>query len=494
MANRKSAASCGSPSYREGSSRTKRGEAKSTGTLAETKVLLRDARKDLAETLQALRVSEARSRTQAEQLRELSDELTTALNSVGVGIARCGRDLRYLRANETYAKIVGLPLGEIIGRSIVEVVGDVAFETIRPCIERVLAGERVEYESVVSLAKGSQNSFFRVVAIPDRDPNGSVIGWIACVADISSSKQAETRLAERNAQFDLAGKLAKIGSFTYDHATRKLQLSRNEWRALVHPDDLPKLDAKAGRALANGESEVLLEFRTVRHGEMRWIESRTLILYNEAGKPVRRIGAQIDVTERKQAEQALAERNTQLELAHKAARVGSYTYDVPTGMMRFSRANNVTYGLSERTLEVAAEQWLSRVHWDDIQRLRAEHVQAFKEQRSELVSEFRIVRPGGEVRWLEARSLIAYDHADRAVRMTGVYIDVTERRSSEDHKKMLIAELDHRVKNMLACVAAIAKRSQERSRSVQEFLNVLNGRINSLANAHALLSRSRWEG
>jgi PAS domain S-box-containing protein len=510
MANRKSAASSGSPSNRDGS-RTKRGEAKNTGILSETKVLLRDARKDLAETLQALRVSEARSRTQAEQLRELSDELKATLNTAGVGITRCSRDLRYLRANETYAKIVGLPLGKIIGRPIVEVVGEAAFETIRPCIERVLAGERVEYESVVPLERGAENSFFRVVAVPDRDPIGSVIGWIAYVADITSSKQAETRLAERNAQLDLAGKLAKIGSFTYDHATRKLQLSpgcaalyglpestleisRNEWRALVHPDDLPKLDAKAGRALANGESEVLLEFRTVRHGEMRWIESRTLISYNEAGKPVRRIGAQIDVTERKQAEQALAERNTQLELTHKAARVGSYIYDVSTGMMRFSRANNVTYGLSERTLEVTAEQWLSRVHRDDIQRLRAEHIQAFKEQRSELVSEFRSVRPGGEVRWIEARSLITFDHADRAVRMTGVYIDVTERRSSEDHKKMLIAELDHRVKNMLACVAAIAKRSQERSRSVKEFLDVLNGRINSLANAHALLSRSRWKG
>src|SRR5215468_7103720 len=185
MANRKSAASCGSPSYREGSSRTKRGEAKSTGTLAETKVLLRDARKDLAETLRALRVSEARSRTQAEQLRELSDELNTTLNTAGIGITRCSRDLRYLRANETYAKIVGLPLGEIIGRPIVDVVGEAAFETIRPCIERVLAGERVEYESAVPLHRRQENAFFRVVAVPDRDPNGSVIGWIACVADIT---------------------------------------------------------------------------------------------------------------------------------------------------------------------------------------------------------------------------------------------------------------------------------------------------------------------
>src|SRR5215470_19041837 len=112
------------------------------------KTLLRDARKDLAETLQALRVSEARSRAQAEQLRALSDELSTTLNTAGIGIARCSRDLRYLRANDTYAAIVGLPLGEIVGRPIAEVMGEAAFTIIRPYIERVLGGERVEFEIV----------------------------------------------------------------------------------------------------------------------------------------------------------------------------------------------------------------------------------------------------------------------------------------------------------------------------------------------------------
>src|SRR5215470_3818552 len=78
--------------------------------------------------------------------------------------------------------------------------------------------------------------------------------------------------------------------------------------------------------------------------------------------------------------------------------------------------------------------------------------------------------------------------------MIGVYIDVTERRMAEDHKNLLIAELDHRVKNVLACVAAVAQQSRECSKSADHFLDVLTGRIHSLANAHALLSRSRWEG
>ena len=343
------------------------------------------------------------------------------------------------------------------------------------------------------------------------DASGRLTGAVNVLVDISDRKHTEARLAERIAQLDLAGKVARIGSFTFDDATRKPQLSPGcaaiyglpegtleiplqHWRTLVHPDDLPRLDAIARRAIANRDREVVQEFRILRHGEVRWIESRVLISYDEAGKAVRRIGANIDVTERKQAVQALAERNAQFDLAHRAARVGCYTHDISAKTMLVSRASMATYGLSQSTIEITAQQWHERIHRDDVQRLRAEHILAFKERRPELINEFRIVRPGGEVRWIESRSLIAYDHVGRAERMTGIYIDVTDRRKAEDHKNVLIAELDHRVKNVLACVSAIAKRSRECSRSMDEFLEVLDGRIDALASTHTLLSRSRWEG
>src|SRR5262245_32513055 len=172
--------------------------------------LLTDARKELAEIQQALRVSEERSRSQAEQLRALSDELSKILNTVGIGITRCSRDLRYLRANETYATIVGLPLTEITGRPIVEVIGEAALTTILPYIERVLAGERVEYETEIPFRNAAERSYIRVVYIPNRDLDGSVIGWIACISDTTSSKQAELRLADRNAQLALIGQTADL--------------------------------------------------------------------------------------------------------------------------------------------------------------------------------------------------------------------------------------------------------------------------------------------
>ena len=87
----------------------------------------------------------------------------------------------------------------------------------------------------------------------------------------------------------------------HDHGTQKLQLSpgcaaiyrlpegtleisREVWRALVHPDDLQRLDAVTHRALANRETEFVLEFRILLHGEVRWIKQHILKLYDEAGR------------------------------------------------------------------------------------------------------------------------------------------------------------------------------------------------------------------
>ena len=71
--------------------------------------------------------------------------------------------------------------------------------------------------------------------------------------------------------------------------------------------------------------------------------------------------------------------------------------------------------------------------------------------------------------------------------------DITERKELEDHKSALISELDHRVKNVLALVSAVATRTQETSSSMADFV-ALDGRIKSMATAHELLSFSRWRG
>jgi PAS domain S-box-containing protein len=191
--------------------------------------------------------------------------------------------------------------------------------------------------------------------------------------------------------------------------------------------------------------------------------------------------------ERRKYEATIAERNAQLALAGKTALVGTYVFDLNSGKVQVSAGYVAIYGLPAGTEEYRRDEWEARVHPDDLVRLDALRSEAFAERRSEHRSEYRIVRPGGEVRWIESRAFVSYDDDGRAQRMVGVNIDVTERKRLEEHQKRLVAELDHRVKNMLATVAAVAKHTSEHSASLIDF----DRRIQSMADAHALLSGSQ---
>jgi PAS domain S-box-containing protein len=330
--------------------------------------------------------------------------------------------------------------------------------------------------------------------------------------DITERKQAEQVLAERNAQLSLAGRAARVGSFAYNADREDMQISegyaaiygfpegtseiaRSQCLASVHPQDVERPDLARSEAFRERRSEYSVEHRVIRPGgEVRWVETRCFISYDSEGRPQRLVGVSIDNTDRKQAEARLAERNAQFDLARRVARVGTYTYDNISRTMLLSEASAEILGLPQGITEIRNDVWRSLVHPDDLPRLDVERRYAFKERQPELVGEFRIVRPDGEARWIEARAFISYDGDGRACRMIGVYIDVTERRQAENQKSLLIAELDHRVKNTLACVAAVAQRTHDTAKSMDEFIRVLDGRIQSLANTHSLLSRNRWQG
>jgi two-component sensor histidine kinase len=89
---------------------------------------------------------------------------------------------------------------------------------------------------------------------------------------------------------------------------------------------------------------------------------------------------------------------------------------------------------------------------------------------------------------------LEYDQAGHAKRMVGVNIDVTERKQAEEVRTVLNAELDHRVKNALATVWAVVSHTREGSRSVDDFIASLEGRLRSMATTHELLSSSQWQG
>jgi len=186
-------------------------------------------------------------------------------------------------------------------------------------------------------------------------------------------------------------------------------MSSNDARKLVYPEDLAPLELRREQALLKQQREFVAQFRIRRadDGEVRWIEGRNLILYDQSGKPMQLIGVRIDFTDRKLAADMLAERNLQLELAGRVGRVGSYAYDVSAEKLQVSEGYVAVHGLLQGTTETTLSEWRARVHPEDLGRLESVHDQAVADKRREYSVEYRIIRSDGALRWIERRCLIS---------------------------------------------------------------------------------------
>lgn len=138
-------------------------------------------------------------------LRTTSAQFQRFLETAPVGLIRCSRDMRYLAANPAYAEIVGLPLEQIVGRPMIEVMGTEAFMEIGPHVDRVLRGERVEYEALLPYSSGARH--VHMVWTPDMDGSNQIVGWIASVLDVTAAKRAEEHL-HKVEKLAAAGQLA----------------------------------------------------------------------------------------------------------------------------------------------------------------------------------------------------------------------------------------------------------------------------------------------
>ena len=193
--------------------------------------------------------------------------------------------------------------------------------------------------------------------------------------------------------------------------------------------------------------------------------------------------------ERCQHEAVLEESEARLQEALTAGAVTAFAWNPRNG--RSQRSKNAAQILGGGPQLLTAAQFLARVHPDDHARYKALVDRVSVDSPSYSVT-FRFIRPDGQEAWLEETARAEFDTTGRFVRLKGLIRDITRRKHSEKRQAQLIAELDHRVKNVLARVMAIVMQTGQRCGTLDEFVRALHGRIQSMATAHALLSQSRW--
>lgn len=187
----------------------------------------------------------------------------------------------------------------------------------------------------------------------------------------------------------------------------------------------------------------------------------------------------------------LQQSEERLRLASEAARLGTFEYDQPEQQMQWSpniaEVLHVTVPQRQRF-----DSFIDLVHAEDREAVRSYFRAAtFADTTSEL--EFRVNGARG-VAWVLARARAFQTTNGGSARVIGTLLDITERKSADSHQQLLMAELDHRVKNILANVAAIARLSSSNAVSIGAFTSALDGRIHAMSAAHDLLRRSSWTG
>jgi len=224
------------------------------------------------------------------------------------------------------------------------------------------------------------------------------------------------------------------------------------------------------------------------------------VLVRQASDFIERKGVEEALRE---SEERLREREADLSRVQRVGGVGGIDIDV-TGGLRGRRSPEYMrlHGLSPEQAEETHEDWLARVHPDD--RHQAEHAmfEALNGDASSYENEYRIIRPSdGQTRWIHARADIERNAKGKAVRIVGAHLDVTEikqvseaLKASERHAQILLGELQHRVRNTLAVVRSIARRTADRSETLDEMVSHFEGRLNAFSRVQSAVTRNPEAG
>ena len=201
-----------------------------------------------------------------------------------------------------------------------------------------------------------------------------------------------------------------------------------------------------------------------------------------------------EISDRKRIDVAIKESEIRLQQTLTAGQMVAFNWNPETGISHRSENAAKSFGLEPQdAAHGPGKDFLARVHPQDRKRFAAQ-IKELSPARPSYLASFRFIRPDGREAWFEETGRAEFDATGRHLRLKGLTYDITERKRAEEQQRLLVRELDHRVKNVLASVGAIAQRTREGSGSIDEFLQTFDGRIQSMANAHALLSRSHWQG
>lgn len=345
----------------------------------------------------------------------------------------------------------------------------------------------------------NQPKWWDVVVSPVTRRDGSVSAILAVSRDITHQQSIEQTLRTSEKHFRaLANNIAQLawmadpGGAVFWYNQRWFEFTGTTfndmagwgWTRVHHPEHLERVVEKFTDCLESGEEwEDVFPLRG-SDGSFRWFLSRAMPLRDAAGRIELWCGTNTDITEQRNQSQRLRQLVRIIDLSHEAILVR----DLTEGILIWNRGCEELYGY-DKTQAIGANS-------NDL--LKTRYPLPLQEFERLLVAEgswsgevLQIASDGSEV-WVDSRQELIRISGRRLVLETNR--DITDRRRADEIRNLLLGELNHRVKNTMAIIQSIASQTARSSRSMDSFVASFNGRLQSLASAHNVLTDSFWAG
>ncbi len=331
-------------------------------------------------------------------LEKSQKQLQLITDSLPLLISYVDSDMRYQFVNNGYEKMFGLEHAQIIGRHISEIVGQTAFEAVRPEIEATLSGETVRYERPISYSTGTR--FTRTQLLPHRLDNGAVVGFISMVDDITDRKQAEEGLeylaAIVTSSNDAIVSETLDGIITsWNQGAEKIfgyeshEVIQKPVNILIPPEKLGEEAVLLGKMAAGETVRNYDTIRVKKDSSQIFVSVSLSPLKDGQGKIVGASKIAQDVTERKRAEGALRRYGERMAAINHLDHIISSNLDITQVYDSFVKELQALMPLDRTAivrLNENGDQWQVARQW-------TQHIPAF------LPGDWRLVQ-GSVIEWL----------------------------------------------------------------------------------------------
>jgi PAS domain S-box-containing protein len=423
-----------------------------------------------------------RKRTEEQRLR-----LASIVESCEDAIFSKDLDGTILSWNSGAEKLFGYPAEEIMGRPLSLLLPPERLYEFPQILERIQSGAHLEHYEVTRMRKDGRRVELSVTISPIRNGAGVVVGNSAIARDITERKHAEEALRESQQRYkesqqrlELAQEAGGIATWDWDIVANQTHCSKEyarlyglpeddlahppeEWLQLVHPEDRVRVQGELNRAL-DGNGHYDTEFRVLwPDGTVHWLMGKGEVFSDSSGRPVRMLGVNMDISERKYAERVLRESEERFRNMADTAPVMIWVSG-PDRLCTFF--NKAWLAFTGRTMEQeSGNGWAEGVHPDDLGRCVAHYCSSF-DARQTFQMEYRLRRADGQYRWVLDNGVPRFASGGIFAGYIGSCIDITELRRTQEESLarqklesvgVLAGGIAHDFNNLLGAILAQAE-------------------------------------